>query len=73
MEVIERHKALDELAKKKTEEDALKEEQQKVVEKVEEVLTIPEEIETWVFTIKATKTQAKKLKEWLENEEIEYK
>ena len=52
-----------------------------VVEVVEEVveLTMPKEvepIETWQFTIKATKTQAKEIKEFIlrmKEENVEYK
>ena len=70
--VLDRHKALQQLANESQEQVIKAVEQEEQRKKVEEVLTIPEEIETWAFTIKATKTQAKKLKEWLENEEIEY-
>ena len=72
--VLERHRELDELAKKKVEELEKQEEQRKVVEKVEEIIA-PIEIEEkqkFQFTITCTLTQAKKLKEWLKNEEIEY-
>lgn len=78
MEVIERHKALDELAKKKTEEDALKEEQQKVVEKVEEVLVAPkeiiedDEIISVTFTINDTKENIVKVREFMKKEGIKY-
>ena len=78
MEVIERHKALDELAKKKVEEDALKEEQQKVVEKVEEVLVAPkeiiedDEIITVTFTINDTKENIVKVREFMKKEGIKY-
>ena len=84
--VLERHRELDELAKKKVEELEKQEEQRKVVEKVEETeplvqelvqeeIIAPIEIEEkqkFQFTITCTLTQAKKLKEWLKNEEIEY-
>ena len=70
--VLDRHKALQQLANASQEQVIKAVEQEEQRKKVEEILTIPEEIETWVFTIKATKTQARKLKEWLENEEIEY-
>ena len=70
--VLDRHTALKQLANEAQEQVIKAVEQEEQRKKVEEVLTIPEEIETWVFTIKATKTQAKRLKEWLENEEIEY-
>lgn len=70
--VLDRHTALKQLANEAQEQVIKVVEQEEQRKKVEEILTIPEEIETWVFTIKATKTQAKKLKEWLENEKIEY-
>lgn len=70
--VVERHKALKEFENKNEEQIKKELEQAKIEEKVKEVLTTPEEIETWVFTIKATKTQAKKLKAFLESEGIEY-
>lgn len=72
--VLERHRELDEIAKKKVEELEKQEQQQKNVEKVEEIIA-PIEIEEkqkFQFTITCTITQAKMLKEWLENEEIEY-
>ena len=78
MEVIERHKVLDELAKKKTEEDTLKEEQQKVVEKVEEVLVAPkeiiedDEIISVTFTINDTKENIVKVREFMKKEGIKY-
>ena len=78
MEVIKRHEVLDELAKKKVEEDALKEEQQKVVEKVEEVLVAPkeiiedDEIITVTFTINDTKENIVKVREFMKKEGIKY-
>lgn len=78
MEVIERHKALDELAKKQVEEDVLKEEQQKVVEKVEEVLVAPkeiiedDEIISVTFTINDTKENIVKVREFMKKEGIKY-
>ena len=75
MMVLERHKALEDIAKKKVEETVKEEEQKKLEQKVEEVLTAPVEIEeeqTFQFTITCTISQARKLKEWLNNEGIKY-
>lgn len=72
--VLERHRELDEIAKKKVEELEKQEQQQKNVEKVEEIIA-PIEIEEkqkFQFTISCTLTQAKKLKAFLESEGIEY-
>ena len=76
--VIERHRELEELAKKKVEENALKEEQQKVVEKVEEVLVAPkeiiedDEIISVTFTINDTKENIVKVREFMKKEGIKY-
>ena len=75
MNVIERHNALNQIAKKKVEEEIKQEEQKKIEEIVEEVVTAPVEIEeeqTFQFTITCTISQARKLKEWLNNEGIKY-
>lgn len=76
--VLERHRELEELAKKKVEEESLKEEQQKVVEKVEEVLVAPkeiiedEEIISVTFTINDTKENIVKVREFMKKEGIKY-
>lgn len=72
MLVVDRHKAIDNITNKQEELVKQEEQQKKIEEKVEEIVNVPEEIETWAFTIKATKTQVKKLKEWLDGEGIEY-
>ena len=77
MTVVNRHKAMQQFAAAameqvtKAAEDLEKAEKLQKVEPKEEI-SVPEEIEEWAFTIKATRTQVKKLKEWLENEQIEY-
>lgn len=76
--VLDRHRELNELAKKKVEEETLKEEQQKVVEKVEEVLTTPkevienDEIISVTFTINDTKENIVKVREFMKKEGIKY-
>lgn len=76
--VLDRHRELEELAKKKVEEESLKEEQQKVVEKVEEVLTIPkevienDEIISVTFTINDTKENIVKVREFMKENNICY-
>ena len=76
--VLERHRELEELAKKKAEELEKKEEQQKVVEKVEEVLVAPkeiiedDEIITVTFTINDTKENIVKVREFMKKEGIKY-
>lgn len=73
--VLDRHKEIERIVDieelRKQNEEAMKQ----VEEKVEEVLVTPIEIEEkqkFQFTIICTISQAKKLKEWLKNEEIEY-
>ena len=70
--VIERHKQLEELKKQQENIQDKIQEEQKVVEKVEEVIEIPEEIIEIQFTIKTTKNKAKKVKDFLLAEGIEY-
>jgi len=73
--VVDRHKAMQQFANmamdqvEKAAEDLEKAQKLKKVETLE----VPEEIEEWAFNIKATRTQVKKLKEWLDEEGIEYK
>ena len=73
MSVLDRHKAIDNINNKQIEIEKQEEQEQKMQEKIEEIINVPEEIEEWAFNIKATRTQVKKLKEWLDEEEIEYK
>lgn len=76
--VLERHRELDELAKKKVEELEKQEEQQKIVEKVEEVLVAPkeiiedDEIISVTFTINDTKENIVKVREFMKKEGIKY-
>ena len=76
--VLERHRELDELAKKKAEELEKQEEQQKIVEKVEEVLVAPkeiiedDEIISVTFTINDTKENIVKVREFMKKEGIKY-
>ena len=76
--VLERHRELEELAKKKVEEIEKQEEQQKVIEKVEEVLVAPkeiiedDEIISVTFTINDTKENIVKVREFMKKEGIKY-
>lgn len=75
--VIERHKQLEEIAKQQEIKEQL-DEQDKKVEEVIETITAPkeiieeDEILEVTFTIKTTKQKILKLKEWLNEQEIEY-
>ena len=73
MSVLDRHKAIDNINNKQIVIEKQEEQEQKMQEKIEEIINVPEEIEEWAFNIKATRTQVKKLKEWLDEEGIEYK
>ena len=73
--VVTRNQEIKRIAEEVQEIKKQEEEHKKVEQKVEEALEmpeIPEEIETWAFTIKATKTQVKKLKAFLDSEGVEY-
>lgn len=72
MMVVDRHKAIENINNKQIVIEKQEEQEQKMQEKIEEIVNVPEEIETWAFTIKATKTQVKKLKAYLDSEGIEY-
>ena len=74
--VVDRHKAMQQFANMAMDqvEKAADDLQKAMQNKVEEIIA-PIEIEEkqkFQFTITCTLTQAKKLKEWLKNEEIEY-
>ena len=75
--VIERHKQLEEIAKQQEIKEQL-DEQDKKVEEVIETITVPkelieeDEILEATFTIRATKEQLIRLKEWLKEEGVEY-
>lgn len=70
--VLERHRQLEELKKQQEEIHNKMQEEEKVAKKVEEVIEIPEEIIEIQFTIKTTKNKAKKVKDFLLAEGIEY-
>ncbi len=81
LDVITRHKQLEEIEKQQEVQEEIQKQEEEVIEKVEEI-TIPKEVEdeedieeeflTCTFTVKATKTQLKKLKAFLESEGITY-
>lgn len=73
MMVVDRHKEIDNINNKQIVIEKQEEQEQKMQEKIEEIIKVPEEIEEWAFNIKATRMQVKKLKEWLDEEGIEYK
>ena len=73
MMVVDRHKAMQQLADVAMNQvEKAAEDLQKKTEETIGMPEIPEEIETWAFTIKATRTQVKKLKAYLDSERIEY-
>ena len=71
--VLDRHKEIDKFVEDVQELERQAEAIKQNQEKIEEIINVPEEIEEWAFNIKATRTQVKKLKEWLDEEGIEYK
>ena len=77
IDVITRHKQLEELQQKQKEVQLQKDEENKIIEKVEEI-TIPkeviedDEIIEVSFKVKGTKTQLRNLKQFLNAEGIEY-
>lgn len=75
--IIERHKQLEEIAKQQEIKEQLDKQDEKVEEIVEEIVAPKEIIEDdeileVTFTIKTTKQKILKLKEWLNEQEIEY-
>lgn len=79
LDVIARHKQLEELQKKNQEQELAKQEEQKMVEKVEEIITPPKEIIededviTCTFTVTGTKEQIKQIKNLIIELGVEYK
>lgn len=72
LKVSERHRLLEEIKKQQEIKQEQEKQEEKVIEKVEETIEIPEEIIEIQFTIKTTKNKAKKVKEFLLAEGIEY-
>ena len=78
LDVIARHKQLEELQQRKQEQENIKQEEQKMVEKVEEIITPPKEIIndedtlTVTFTITDTKENIIKVREFMKKEGIKY-
>ena len=71
LNVIERHKQLEEMKNKQKETQLMIDEEDKIVEKVEEVLP-PKEIITVTFTISDTKDNIIKVREFMKKENIHY-
>ena len=76
MTVRKKQEEIQKLKQQQEKIEEVKQEEIKVAEVVEEVveLTMPKEvepIETWQFTIKATKTQAKEIKEFIKSKGVE--
>lgn len=76
MTVRKKQEEIQKLKQQQEKIEEVKQEEIKVAEVVEEMveLTIPKEvepIETWQFTIKATKTQAKEIKEFIKSKGVE--
>ena len=75
--VIERHKQLEEIAKQQEVKKEIEEQEKKVEEVIDEIIAPKELIEEneileATFTIRATKEQIIKLKNWLKEEGVEY-
>lgn len=71
LDVITRHKQLEEIQQKQKEVQMMIDEEDKIVEKVEEVLP-PKEIITVTFTISDTKDNIIKVREFMKKENIHY-
>ena len=76
MTVRKKQEEIQKLKQQQEKIEEVKQEEIKVAEVVEEVveLTMPKEVEpidTWQFTIKATKTQAKEIKEFIKSKGVE--
>ena len=71
LNVVERHKQLEEMKNKQKEIQLMIDEEDKIVEKVEEVLP-PKEIITVTFTINDTKDNIIKVREFMKKEGIKY-
>lgn len=74
MTVLKRHEEIQKMAEQEKEIQLKIDDHTEIVESVEEIIA-PVEIEERIkvaFTIEATKTQIKKLKVWLESEDIKY-
>lgn len=77
--VLERHKQLEQIEKEQEEKQGIEQQEEKIVEKVEEAIEISapveidEEINTYQFEVKATKTQIKQLVEYMKELGVEYK
>ena len=71
LNIIERHKQLEEMKNKQKEIQLMIDEEDKIVEKVEEVLP-PKEIITVTFTINDTKENIIKVREFMKKEGIKY-
>ena len=77
LEVINRHKRLEEIQKQQEERQLQFDEEEKIVEKVEEIVAPKEVIEDdeiikVSFTIETTKSNVKELKQWLIERGIKY-
>lgn len=75
LNVLERHKQLEEIKKHQEENKVVEQNEKEIVEKVDEVIA-PVEIEdteTYQFEVKATKEQIKKLIEFMKELGVEYK
>lgn len=70
--VSNRHKMLNELKEKQNEINEEKQREKQIINNIEKIIEIPEEIIEIQFTIKTTKTKAKKVKDFLLTEGIEY-
>lgn len=78
LDVIQRHKLLEEIQKNKEQQEEINKQEEKVIEKVEEVITPPKEIINdedvikVTFTIETTKSNIIELKNWLNERNIKY-
>ena len=76
--VLGRHKELEEIQKQQENKNQTEQQEQEIVEKVDEAIEIiapievEEEIQTYQFTVKATKTQVKQLVEYMKELGISY-
>ena len=78
LDVIQRHKMLEEIQKHNEEQQEKQKQEEKIIEKVEDIITPPKEIISddeiikVTFTIETTKKNIIELKNWLNEREIKY-
>ena len=70
--VMDRHKLINEIKENQKKDNEKKEKEKEIIKEIEEIIEMPEEIIEVQFTVKTTISKAKKLKDFLLSEGIEY-